>query len=149
MVVRCGLKIVVRVTVWHHEACQKVIQCDGIFNSLQTAIMDCFSCLHFFQQMHLGLNMHSFINFTLKHPFFSVKKYSIQPLRIRMAMTSDWLAESDVKTDIIPSKRRPDLTSCTSVMLHPHVRRHFIAPVSHVEIPVGYASIHDPQCFLL
>ena len=39
---------------------------DGIFNSNQTTITDSFSCILFFQQLHLGLNMCYFINFTLK-----------------------------------------------------------------------------------
>ena len=31
------------------------------------------------------------------------------------------------------------LTSCTRVVLHPHVRRHFLALAGFKEIPVGYA----------
>ena len=36
---------------------------DGTFNLHQTIIMDSFSCILFLRQLHLGLNMYSFINF--------------------------------------------------------------------------------------
>ena len=37
---------VMRVTVWHHEAC-RLMPSDGIFNSHQTTIIDSFSCILF------------------------------------------------------------------------------------------------------
>ena len=56
---------VMRVTVWHHKA-YRCIPRDEIFNLHQTTIIDCFSCILFLRQLHLGLNRCCFINFTLK-----------------------------------------------------------------------------------
>ena len=53
---------VTSVTVQHRESCG-VILTDGIFNLHQTSIMDSFSCILFLRQLHLGLNMYSFLNF--------------------------------------------------------------------------------------
>ena len=55
--------------------------------------------------------------------FDSVRKYNIE-----LETFAKTLRQKDV------------LTSCTRVVLHPTcVKRHFLAPVSDVEIPVEYA----------
>ena len=53
------------VTVQHRKACRvmpNVILSDGTFNLHQTTIMGSFSCILFLRQLHLDLNMYSFIN---------------------------------------------------------------------------------------
>ena len=62
----CELRIensVMTVTVQLAERCRTVILSDGAFNLHQTTVMDSFSCILFLRQLHLGLNMYSFINF--------------------------------------------------------------------------------------
>ena len=51
--------------------------------------------------------------------------------------TSTWklVAENDVKTDIIRSKRHPGVMHESYL----GVLRHFLAPISQAEVPVGYA----------
>ena len=64
----CELRIknsVTTVTVQHREACRVMPNSyrDGTFNLHQTTVMGSFSCILFLRQLHLGLNMYSFINF--------------------------------------------------------------------------------------
>ena len=56
---RSKLFSIVRLAEW----CRTVILSDGTFNLHKTTIMDYFSCILFLRQLHLGLNMYSFINF--------------------------------------------------------------------------------------
>ena len=65
----CKLRIensVTMVTVQHREACRVMPNSYlewRTFNLHQTTIMGSFSCILFLRQLHLGLNMYSFINF--------------------------------------------------------------------------------------
>ena len=59
---------VTRVTVRHHEACRDmtvtevITPCNSRINLHRRTIMDTFSCILFFRQLHLDLNMCCFIN---------------------------------------------------------------------------------------
>ena len=57
---------VTKVTVRHYEACRVMPKSDGIFNLHRRTIIDSISCILFFRQLYLDLNMCCFINFTLK-----------------------------------------------------------------------------------
>ena len=63
---------VMRVTVRHHDGLPSDakqlsrVASDRIFISNRTIITDSFSCILFFRQLHLGLDMCCFINFMLK-----------------------------------------------------------------------------------
>ena len=51
-------------------------------------------------------------------------------------LTAKRLVDNDIKTDVIPSKRRPDFMH--KYRLTPlDVRLHFLAPVGHMESTVG------------
>ena len=107
------------------EWCWTVIPSDGIFNLHQTTIMDSFSCILSFWQLHLSYftqkYLHAlFYQFHTEISTFSVKKRSVEHLYATLALKL--LAENAVKT----SQRQPNIM-------------HFLALVSHIEIPVGYA----------
>ena len=99
MVVRCGLEITsLGITVRHHRACRSVIPSDRIFSSQRTTFIDSFTCILFFRQLHLSLNMHCFYEVLVKISQFAVKNCSVRLLS--MKLTSKHLVENSVKTDI-------------------------------------------------
>ena len=120
---------ITRETVGHHEACRArpVIPSDRIFNSYLTTIIDSFSCIRFLRQLHLSLNMHYFIHLTLKYLHLG-QMFGSAPIYDSQRFGEKW--HKNVKKT---SRRH------ARVVLHPPVRRHFLAPVNDTEIHVRYA----------
>ena len=118
-----------RLTKW----CRIVIPRDRIFSSHQTATMYSFSCILFLRQMHLSLNVPYFSNFTLNYSYFRSRN-----VRFVKMFGERWCQNwhHTIKKDV--------LTSCMRV-----IRWHFLALVSHMEIPVGMQeySIWGPRYF--
>ena len=113
-----------RVAEWY----QKVIQSDRIFNLHWTTIMHSFSCIHFFQQLYLSLNMCNFINLTLKYLY-------LRPRNVWLG-SYHWCWNTWQKitsnTDNKISKRHTAWESPTTTP--PHVRWDFLALISDTEI---------------
>ena len=111
---------VTRVIVGHHEACQVMpnsYSSDWIFNLHRRIIMDYFSCILFRRQMHLGLTMYCFINFTLKATtFFDQEKFGTAPLLYVDVETFGrklmWKWRQDVKNDVKIVMHESSYTSC-------------------------------------
>ena len=96
-----------------------------------------FSCIHFLRQLHFNLDMRCCYQSNAKTSTSAAKKCSV---RIpSTTLTSKRLAENDAKT----SKRHPDVMHASR--LTPFCVRHFLAPVSDAEIPVGYARKYHYQ----
>ena len=116
MVVRCRLKT-------RSQGCRTVIPSDGIFSSHWTTIVDSFSCILFLRLWHLNFYMRYFINIMLKYPHFQSKRSVRLP---SMTLTLKRLAENEIKTDVITSKRYSDVIH-ESRLIPLVVRRHFLA----------------------
>ena len=129
-------KSVMRVTVLLAKWCWTVILSDRIFYSHWTTIMDSFSYIFFFRQLHLNFCMHYFITITLKYIHFRSRNVQIGSY-LRRICQNVW-QKMKSKPDVMTSKRHPDVMD-TSHHTTPSVRQHFLAPMRHTEIPVRHA----------
>ena len=121
---------VTRVTVRHREACRVMPNSYPEWRDFQFALNNhfgFFSCILFLRQLHLGLNMSRNVLFG--------SYLRCWCWNVWQKMTSTWRQNMQ-----ITSKRhnlRPDIIH-ESRLTRASVRRHFLALVGFMEIPVGY-----------
>ena len=88
----------------------------------------------FARQLHLNLCMGYFINILLKYLQFLSRNFRFKSYLWHWHRNVWW------KIDVKMSKRQPVIMQERSHLTPRGVSQHFLAPVSHMEIPLGYVT---------